>query len=155
MPKLATWIRPRDEEYFRRAFAAHPAVEFWNAAQVDVPMDEMDGLLLTGGPDIAAEFLRQEVLGPIAYSKSTWTRAAMRGSSPRRSRRSRGICRSLRFAKVMQVFNVALGGTLHLDIRGHNAPEMRDNDVQTLRIDRAQRIASKPSTARIIRRLIG
>jgi putative glutamine amidotransferase len=31
---------------------------------------------------------------------------------------------------------VALGGTLRLDIAGHNAPEMKDHDVQTLRFDR-------------------
>ncbi len=35
----------------------------------------------------------------------------------------------------MQLFNVALGGTLRLDIPGHNAPEMRDHDVQPLRTE--------------------
>ena len=35
--------------------------------------------------------------------------------------------------KGLQLFNVALGGTLRLDIPGHNAPEMRDHDVQPLR----------------------
>jgi putative glutamine amidotransferase len=33
--------------------------------------------------------------------------------------------------------NVALGGTLRLDIPGHNAPDMKDHDVQPLRTDRA------------------
>ena len=37
--------------------------------------------------------------------------------------------------KGLQVFNVALGGTLRLDIPGHDAPEMRDRDVQPLRFD--------------------
>src|SRR5947209_20290434 len=64
MPKVATWIRPKDAEYFRRAFAAHPEVEFWNAAERAVPMEQMDGLLLTGGPDIAPEFLQQEIPDP-------------------------------------------------------------------------------------------
>ena len=41
--------------------------------------------------------------------------------------------------KGCQVFNVALGGTLHLDIGGHNAPEMKDKDVQALRTDGAAR----------------
>jgi putative glutamine amidotransferase len=36
----------------------------------------------------------------------------------------------------MQVFNVALGGTLKLDIPGHNAPSMKDDDVQELRTER-------------------
>jgi len=31
------------------------------------------------------------------------------------------------------VFNVALGGTLKLDIRGHDLPEQKLRDVQTLR----------------------
>jgi putative glutamine amidotransferase len=32
--------------------------------------------------------------------------------------------------------NVALGGTLKLDIPGHKSPEMRDRDIQPLRYDR-------------------
>src|SRR5205807_2735743 len=39
--------------------------------------------------------------------------------------------------KGMQLFNVALGGTLHLDIPGHNAPEMKDHNIQPLRTDAA------------------
>ena len=35
----------------------------------------------------------------------------------------------------MQVLNVALGGTLHLDIRGHDLPEMKLHNVQPLRYD--------------------
>jgi putative glutamine amidotransferase len=35
--------------------------------------------------------------------------------------------------KGLQVFNVALGGTLKLDIKGHNLPEQRDREVQALR----------------------
>ena len=38
--------------------------------------------------------------------------------------------------KGLQVFNVALGGTLKLDIRGHNLPEQKDHDIQPLRTDR-------------------
>jgi putative glutamine amidotransferase len=41
--------------------------------------------------------------------------------------------------KGCQVLNVALGGTLYLDIRGHNAPEMKNNDIQPLRTDRSAR----------------
>ena len=32
-----------------------------------------------------------------------------------------------------QLFNVALGGTLRLDIPGHDAPEMKEYDIQPLR----------------------
>jgi len=35
--------------------------------------------------------------------------------------------------KGLQVFNVALGGSLKLDIKGHNLPEQRDREVQRLR----------------------
>jgi putative glutamine amidotransferase len=35
----------------------------------------------------------------------------------------------------MQLFNVALGGTLKLDIPGHKFPEQKDHDVQLLRTD--------------------
>ena len=35
----------------------------------------------------------------------------------------------------MQLFNVALGGTLKLDIAGHKVPEQKDHDIQPLRSD--------------------
>ena len=54
MPNLATWMRPKDDPFFQRSFAAHPEVKICNGAGSAVPMAEMDGLLLTGGPDIAA-----------------------------------------------------------------------------------------------------
>jgi putative glutamine amidotransferase len=41
--------------------------------------------------------------------------------------------------KGVQLLNVALGGTLHLDIRGHNLPAQKNNDVQPLRCDRRAR----------------
>jgi putative glutamine amidotransferase len=37
----------------------------------------------------------------------------------------------------MQLLNVALGGTLRLDISGHNLPEQREHDIQPLRNDRS------------------
>jgi len=136
MRNLATWIRPKDEEWFRRSFADHPEVEFWNGAEREVAMDEMQGLLLTGGPDIAPEFLRQEVRDPSVLDKDVdplrdrWEFDATQSALERRLPIF-AICKGL------QVFNVALGGTLRLDIRGHDAPGMRDHDVQPLRTDRA------------------
>ena len=136
MPNLATWMRPKDESSFRRSFAAHPDVIIWNAAQSAVPMPQMDGLLLTGGPDIAPEFLRQEIPDPSVLDTDTdpvrdrWefqvTKEALAQQLP-----IFAICKGL------QVFNVALGGTLRLDIPGHDAPEMKDHDIQPLRTDRA------------------
>jgi putative glutamine amidotransferase len=134
MPNVATWIRPKDAEYFRRAFAAHPEVEFWNAAERPVPMEKMDGLLLTGGPDVAPEFLHQEIPNPSPIDKDVdsvrdrWEFEATKEALVRQIPIF-AIC------KGMQLFNVALGGTLRLDIPGHNAPEMKDHDIQPLRTD--------------------
>ncbi len=99
-------------------------------------MAEMDGLLLTGGPDIALEFLRQEVPDPsildtdVDPARDRWefqaTEFALGRELP-----IFAIC------KGMQLLNVAAGGTLHLDIPGHNDPEMKNADVQPLRTDRA------------------
>lgn len=136
MPNLATWLRPKDEEQFRRSFANYPQVQFCNALNSEVTMNEMDGLLLTGGPDIALEFLRQEVPDASVIDKDAdpnrdqWEFAAI-DEALNRQLPIFAVC------KGMQVLNVALGGTLRLDITGHNAPEMRDRDLQSLRSDRA------------------
>ena len=135
MPRIATWIREKDEKWFRRAFAQHPDVQLWNAMREEVAFDEVDGLLLSGGPDIAPEFLNQEVPDlsvldlDIDPRRDLWEFAATREALARE-------LPILAICKGCQVFNVALGGTLHLDIRGHNAPEMKDRDVQPLRLDR-------------------
>ncbi len=136
MPNLATWMRAKDEPFFRRAFAVHPEVKIWNALTETVPFAEMDGLLLTGGPDVAPEFLQQPVpegtrldtdLDP---SRDRWEFQAAREALARELPIF-AIC------KGMQLFNVALGGTLHLDISGHNLPELRDADLQELRTERS------------------
>jgi len=41
----------------------------------------------------------------------------------------------LAICKGLQVLNVALGGTLKLDISGHNLPGQKTSDVQPLRSD--------------------
>jgi putative glutamine amidotransferase len=43
----------------------------------------------------------------------------------------------LAICKGLQVFNVALGGTLQLDIPGHNLPHQKQDEVQPLRHDTA------------------
>src|SRR5947208_9341572 len=69
MPNLATWIRPKDAKWFRPIFGKHPEIKVWNALKRKVPLEKMDGLLLTGGSDISSEFLRQKVADPSVLSK--------------------------------------------------------------------------------------
>ena len=101
----------------------------------------MSGLLLTGGPDISAEFLRQPVPDPSVILDAEPARDAWEFEAIRFALENRlpifAVC------KGMQLLNVALGGTLHLDIRGHDLPELRDRDVQPLRFatDATERIA--------------
>jgi putative glutamine amidotransferase len=136
MPNLATWIRPQDAKCFRTIFAKHPDIKVWNARTRNVPLDQMDGLLLSGGSDISPEFLRQDVSDPSVLDKhidperDRWEFEAVNEAL------SRGLP-ILAICKGLQVFNVALGGTLKLDIPGHNLPHQKESDVQPLRHDTA------------------
>jgi putative glutamine amidotransferase len=135
MPNLATWMRPKDEKWFRPFFANHPEIHVFDAWKGDVPMDQMDGLLLTGGSDITPEFLRQENVDPTLIDKDDL--------DPKRDRWefdaiSQALTRGLPILAIcrgIQVLNVALGGTLKLDISGHRLPEQKEQDIQPLRFD--------------------
>jgi putative glutamine amidotransferase len=134
MPKLATWIRARDEKWFAPFPAMRCSIEIENAARGPVALEEMDALLLSGGSDIAAEFLRQpvpdpSVLEPPDRARDEWEFAAVTHAL------ERGLP-ILAICKGMQLLNVALGGTLHLDIPGHNLPQQKSRDIQALRHDR-------------------
>jgi putative glutamine amidotransferase len=135
MRNLVTWMRRKDEKWFNPIFARYPDIKILNAGTGDVPLDEMNGLLLTGGSDVAPEFLKQEIPDPSILDKDVdpkrdrWEFAAIEHAL-RRALPIFAIC------KGMQTLNVALGGTLRLDIRGHNLPEQKDNDIQLLRTDR-------------------
>jgi putative glutamine amidotransferase len=135
MPNLAIWMRPKDEKWFRPFFAKHPEVRVFHARNGDVPMEQMDGLLLTGGSDVAPEFLRQENVDPTLIHKDDldperdrWEFEAI-SEALKRGLPILAICRGI------QVLNVALGGTLRLDIPGHGHPEQKDQDIQPLRHD--------------------
>jgi putative glutamine amidotransferase len=136
MSILATWLRAKDEKWFAPFFARHPEMQIQNALKGAVNMDEAGGLLLTGGSDIAPEFLRQPIPDPSVLDKDVdlardrWEFDAIEKAM------SRGLP-IFAICKGMQVFNVACGGTLKLDIKGHNLPEQKNDDVQTLRTDRA------------------
>lgn len=97
-------------------------------------MQQMHGFLLTGGSDVSPEFLRQENIDPRLIDKDIdpvrdrWELAAI-SNSLERGLPIFAICRGI------QILNVALGGTLKLDIPGHNFPEQKESDVQPLRYD--------------------
>ena len=135
MSKLATWLRLKDEKWFNPFFARHPELEIVNARDGHVSLEDVNGLLLTGGADIAQEFLRQPVPDPSVLEKDAnakrdaWEFAAVEEAL------TRGLP-VLAICKGLQVLNVALDGTLRLDIRGHNLPEQKDHDIQPLRVDR-------------------
>jgi putative glutamine amidotransferase len=134
VPKLATWLREKDRRFFQPFFDRHPEVEICNALKADVSIADADGLLLTGGSDIAPEFLKQPIPDPSVLEKDVdpvrdkWEFAAVDQAL------ARGLP-ILAICKGMQLFNIALGGTLKLDIPGHKAPEQKDNDIQSLRSD--------------------
>jgi putative glutamine amidotransferase len=137
MPKIATWIREKDEPVFAPWFAARPDLDVPNARLLPPLADgealpaDADGLLLTGGPDISAEFLHQPVPNPALIEdaqpeRDRWEFDALRVAL------ERGLP-IFAICKGHQVLNVALGGTLHLDIPGHEDPALRDGDLQPLR----------------------
>ena len=132
MPNLAIWMRPKDKKWFQPFFANHPDVHVFDARKGGVPLEKMDGLLLTGGSDISPEFLRQKVDDPSVLSKDMDSERDRWEFKAVQEALSRGLP-ILAICKGLQVFNVALGGTLKLDIKGHNLPEQRHRDVQALR----------------------
>jgi putative glutamine amidotransferase len=134
MPNLATWMRRKDEKWFRPFFDKHPEIRVCNTRKGEAALEEIDGLLLTGGSDIAPEFLKQEVPDPsrldqdVDVARDRWEFAAVKDAL------SRGLP-IFAICKGLQLFNVALGGTLKLDIPGHKLPEQKEHDIQPLRSD--------------------
>jgi putative glutamine amidotransferase len=128
LKQIATWIRECDAALFERVFGAYPGVRFWNARTEAVP-EQIEGLLLTGGSDISLEYLRQPIPDPRVIEDPDPARDAWEFAIVPRAIQQRiplfAICRGL------QVLNVALGGTLHLDIRNHD--KLKFQNVQPLR----------------------
>jgi putative glutamine amidotransferase len=137
MPRLASWIRESDEPHFARFFAPHPDLHVTNARRDAVDPDAIDGLLLTGGPDVAAEFHPDPPTDLLQIRDAQPNRDAWEFDALRHAleRRLPVFC----ICKGVQVLNLALVGSLHLDIRGHDAPEMKSANVQPLRFDASAR----------------
>ncbi len=131
MPRVITWLRLSDEPLFQPFF--EPRAALLNARLGPVDPGSADALLLTGGPDISAEFLRQPLSDsdPQLIRDPDPARDAFEFDALR-SALGRGIP-ILAICKGVQVLNVALGGTLHLDIPGHDLPELKYHSLQPLR----------------------
>jgi putative glutamine amidotransferase len=128
-------MRLKDEKWFQPVFIKYPDVQVWNARTGHVPLEQMNGLLLTGGPDIAQEFLRQPVPDPSVLDKDVDLARDAWEFDATQDALARGLP-TFAICKGLQVLNVALGGTLKLDMKGHNLPEQKDHDIQPLRNDR-------------------
>ena len=137
MPHLATWIREVDDAHFAKFFALHPELRVTNARLTPVDPGSLDGLLLSGGPDVAAEF-HADMPADLAQirdaqpNRDAWEIDAVRFAVEHR-------LPLLCICKGVQVLNLALGGSLHLDIPGHDLPEMKLQNVQPLRFDASAR----------------
>ena len=133
MRHVVSWIREKDEAMFTSFFLSHPGVVLENARRLQPDLDAMDGLLLTGGADISAAYLRQPISEAdlqlieedAEASRDAFEFAAVQAAL------DRGVP-ILTVCKGTQVLNVALGGTLHLDIPGHDLDEMKMHNVQHL-----------------------
>ena len=135
MPRLASWIRPKDEKFFLPILAQRPEIEVCNAARQPVAVTEMNALLLTGGNDISQAHLRQPVPDPAVLEEGDLPRDEWEFTAVQHALQ-RGLP-IFAICKGLQVLNVALGGTLRLDIRGHDLPEQKSHDIQPLRNDAA------------------
>jgi len=133
---VVTWLRECDVAPFAACFAPYPHVRLWDARVERKPWPDANdgeaaGLLLTGGSDIDAPFLRQPVPDPRLVEEPDPARDAWEFAAVERALSLRlplfAICRG------MQVLNVALGGTLHLDIPGHRGEEQKFGNLQPLR----------------------
>jgi putative glutamine amidotransferase len=129
VPSIATWIRQCDEHWFMTVFSHHPDLTVHNARLHAVDLTQMDALLLSGGGDISAEYLRQPIAQPSLIidtdsARDQWEFKAV-DQMLATGRPILAICRGL------QVLNVALGGTLHIDIPAHDNAETAN--IQRLR----------------------
>jgi gamma-glutamyl-gamma-aminobutyrate hydrolase PuuD len=121
MLKVASWIRACDQASFERVFTDFPEVKLENARLGPIDLEVMDGLLLSGGEDISADFLRQSVIDQAVIIdadplRDGWEFEALK-IALERGLPLLAICRGI------QVLNVAMGGTLRLDIPNHDVIE--------------------------------
>jgi len=131
MTYLATWIHSMVEEDFQRCFDRGRGLEVKNARlDADIRWDQIGGLLLTGGTDISAEFHVDPLVDVSQIRRPDEVRDQWEFGAFKEAR-VRGLP-ILAICRGMQVMNLALGGSLHLDIDGHDDKGMRSLECQPL-----------------------
>ncbi len=138
MPVIASWVREKDESWFARSLEGlgRGDLVVRNARRgEEANLQTVDAILITGGEDISAAYLHQLVPNPAFIEdpvpeRDAWEFAAV-SAAIERGLPLLGVCKGL------QVINVALGGTLHLDIEGHDLPEQKSANIQPVRSDSA------------------
>jgi len=131
---IATWIDEVSVPFFKWVFNDFPDLRYYDARVEKLPpWEEIDALLLTGGSDISEKFLRQPVPDPALIKNPDVERDTWEFDVARKALAQRmpilAICRG------HQVLNVALGGTLHLDIPNHYDPPFKYGNIQELRYE--------------------
>ncbi len=134
MKAIATWIDEASAPFFKWVFTNYPDLQLYDARIEKVPAwEQIDALLLTGGSDISEKFLQQPVPDPSLIKDPDVERDVWEFDVARKALRQRmpilAICRG------HQVLNVALGGTLHLDIPNHHEPQQKYGNIQELRFE--------------------
>lgn len=137
MKHIATWIEKDRGKHFDELFQG-TEYRLWNAREEEVPGNDVTGLLLSGGSDISAGYLTQDIPDPAHIrdpdaARDKWEFAIIH-QALQRGLPIFAICRG------HQVLNVALGGTLLLDIPGHNLPEQKYGNLQELRFSSSAQI---------------
>ena len=105
-------------------------------SSIDALLDRLDGLCLSGGPDLHPSTYGAEPdphLGPTepeadAFELALTRRAIARGMP------ILGVCRG------MQVMNVVAGGTLHQHLPGHRQAEPGDHTTHDVRVRHGSRL---------------
>jgi putative glutamine amidotransferase len=105
---------------------------------VDAYLDRLDGLCVSGGPDLDPDAYgapeRHVELGPTEPSLDAFELALLTGALER-GLPVLAICRGL------QALNVACGGTLHQHVAGHRQAELATEPSHTVQIAARSRLA--------------
>ena len=130
MKQIATWIEKDKGGHFEGIFSGTD-FRLVNERVEEVLWNDISGLLLTGGCDISVDWLQQPVPDATVIKNGEEARDAWEFEALRHALADElpilAICRG------HQVLNVARGGTLRLDIFGHNLPEQKYANIQELR----------------------